>query len=122
MKLQIDTEKKTIKVEGTVNFDALIKNIKKLFPENEWKEYSLESNTTITYWNSPIIYPTVQPYYYDWQCKVNPCYVAGTVNALTTGVASGGNTSVLVNATTDTVNYSTGVASGVSVFCIEFEN
>jgi hypothetical protein len=65
MRLQIDTENKTIKIEKSINFDELFKNLKKLFPNNEWKEYKLETNTEITYWTSPIYvqnYPIATPY------------------------------------------------------------
>lgn len=62
MKLQIDTENKTIKIEEAVNIDKFIKMVKKLFPNNEWKEYELEVGT-ITYWTNPypIIYPLTYP-------------------------------------------------------------
>ena len=58
MKLQLDTEKKTIKIEELVNLKDLVDLLEKLLPEGEWKNYSLES-TIITNWNSPI-------YIRDW--------------------------------------------------------
>ena len=48
MKLQIDTKEKTIKVEENVNIEDFLKTIKQLFP-NEWKEFTLETNTVINY-------------------------------------------------------------------------
>lgn len=38
MKLQIDTGAKSIKIEENVKFPKLIDTLKKLFPNNEWKE------------------------------------------------------------------------------------
>jgi len=61
MKLQLDTTAKTIKVEESVKLSKLIETLKKLLPSNEWKDFTLETNTTISYWTNPIIireYPT----------------------------------------------------------------
>ena len=69
MKLQIDTDNKTIKIERDINLDELFKNLKKLFPDNTWKEYKLETNAPITYWSNPIYvqnYPVVNPVVYPW--------------------------------------------------------
>ncbi len=68
MKLQLDTTNKTVKVEGSVNLEALYETLQKLLPQGEWKQFSLEANTTIT-WVNPITVP-VYPYYpqnpYPW--------------------------------------------------------
>lgn len=48
MKLQIDTENKTIKIDESVNLGELSEVLLKLFPKLEWKEYSLIPNTVIT--------------------------------------------------------------------------
>ena len=53
MKIQIDDTEKTIKIEGNVNLGEFIDKITKLLPE--WKEYTLETNTIINNWSSPII-------------------------------------------------------------------
>lgn len=73
MKLQIDTSKKTIKLEESVKLESLIKTLKQLFPNNEWKQFTLETNTVINNWNRPLIiepiktYPTYPRYpWYDW--------------------------------------------------------
>ena len=62
MKLQLDTTNKTIKVEGSVNLNELFEALKKLLPQGEWKEFTLEANTTIT-WVNPI---TIQPWGYPY--------------------------------------------------------
>jgi len=68
MKFQLDTKDKTIKVEGTVNLEELFEVLKKILPNGEWKQFSLESNTTIT-WVNPITipyYPYYPPLPYPW--------------------------------------------------------
>jgi len=68
MKLQIDTTNKSIKIENDIKLSDLISNLKKMFPNNEWKKFTLVTNTIIEQWTSPIIireYP--RPYYpYEW--------------------------------------------------------
>ena len=61
MKLQIDTTAKTIKVEGSVKFDDLIKVLNKLLPK-EWRSYSLESEHSFIYWADPIPYYPYRPW------------------------------------------------------------
>ena len=70
MKLQIDTEQKTIKVESRVLFKDLIETLKKLFPNNEWKDFELETNVIINTWSNPIIIKETIPVYpkYPWYC------------------------------------------------------
>lgn len=63
MKIQIDTENLIIKIEGEVALTDLFNTVKKLFPDNEWKKYKLETNTVIHNWASPIV---VAPQPYQW--------------------------------------------------------
>jgi len=70
MKLQLDTNEKIIKVEESVNLGELIETLERLLPNETWKGFKLETNTTVN-WSSPIIierYPTKYPYYptYPW--------------------------------------------------------
>ena len=55
MKMQIDTDKKTVKIESDVSLSELFNTLKKLFPNNEWKDFTLVSSSTITYWREPLI-------------------------------------------------------------------
>ena len=69
MKLQIDTQAKSIKIENDIKLSVLISNLKKMFPNNEWKNFTLVTNTIIEHWSSPIIikeYPRRYPYEYPW--------------------------------------------------------
>lgn len=54
MKIQLDTEAKTIKLDSTVQFDELITFLEKLLPKGEWKKFKLETNTVIYNWSDPI--------------------------------------------------------------------
>lgn len=63
MKIQLDTNTKTIKVEETVNLGELIELLKKMLPNGEWKDFGLDTQTTINWTPNPI-----QPYQpvYPW--------------------------------------------------------
>jgi len=67
MKLQIDTEKKTIKIEENVKLWDLFDRINMLFPNDTWKEYTLESNTINNWFHPTYIQPHTiisnRPYY-----------------------------------------------------------
>ncbi len=70
MKIQIDTKNKTLKVEDNIKLSELIKNLNRLFPNKEWKEYTLETSTNIYSWSNPIYiekhYPANPAPYYPW--------------------------------------------------------
>ena len=78
MRLQIDTEAKTIRVEESIVIKDLMNGLRKLFPNGEWKEYKLETNCTI-YWSNPIVIEPYRPYTWPWtsyppyQYDTNPC-------------------------------------------------
>src|SRR5512133_1419602 len=75
MKIQLDTTKKTIKVQEDVKLSKLMDTLKKILPNNEWKEFTLETNTTISYWEHPIFiekyYPRHHWYESPWYCNTN---------------------------------------------------
>lgn len=68
MKLQLDTKNKTIKVEENVNVEEFYNVISKMFPNDLWKQFTLETNTVINY--SPWI---------TWTYK-NPYYPGDTIS------------------------------------------
>jgi len=63
MKIRLDTEKKTLQIENKVKIAELLKALKQILPNGEWKEFELEpkviDNTT---WVNPI-YIETKPYY-----------------------------------------------------------
>lgn len=74
MKLQINTETKIIKIEGTHKISDILEELKLLLPKDSklgsYEEYSLECNTIINNWTTPVIInrtipfiPWNQPYY-----------------------------------------------------------
>jgi hypothetical protein len=71
MKIQIDTTNKTIKIEEKVNLNELFEALNRLFPNNEWKEFSLETNMTINWSPNPII---VQPFNIPYNKPYIPQY------------------------------------------------
>jgi len=79
MKIQLDTTNKTIKLEEDVKLDTLVKTLNKLLPNKEWKNFILQTNTTISYFTNPIIYREIvkekEPYYppsYPWYNADDP--------------------------------------------------
>lgn len=76
MKLQLDTDQKTIKIEESVNIGEFIKTLNQLLPNDIWKEFTLEVSPIII---NPIPYIPVpqyplQPYYHElpWiTCNAN---------------------------------------------------
>jgi len=75
MKLQIDTTLKTIKVEGEVKFEELIKVLDSMFPKSEWKSFTLTTNTIIQTFSYPIYVEKYRPstpwWESPWICLVN---------------------------------------------------
>ena len=59
MKIQIDTDNKTITINEDVLFKTLIAELDKLFPNKSWEHFKLLT-TPIVNWVSPII---IEPYY-----------------------------------------------------------
>ena len=55
MKIQLDTTAKVIKLESSENLGELITALEQMLPNGLWKEFKLETNTTIT-WTNPIIW------------------------------------------------------------------
>jgi hypothetical protein len=84
MKLQIDVDKKVIKIEESVNLGKLAEVLYKFFPNNEWKEYELETHTTINNWSNPIIIREYRDYYPWWS-------TVGTYNSGNFQVYNNGN-------------------------------
>lgn len=66
MKIQLDTIRKTIKIEENIKVSKLLKTLKKLLP-NDWKDFMLETNTTIKDWFYPIYIEQYPKYpFYPW--------------------------------------------------------
>jgi len=54
MKIQLDTNLKRIKIEEPVNLAEFFTMIKKLLPNDLWKDFELETNV-INNWTNPIV-------------------------------------------------------------------
>ena len=85
MKIQIDTDKKVLRLESDINLGEFMKKVKVLFPDDGWKDYKLETNVEIQWQNPIYIDRWVQPYY-PWWPTVTPTITCGdTAGVLTTG-------------------------------------
>lgn len=73
MKIKIDTEEKTIQVEGKANFKELNAFFNKAFTEEELKEYTLIQTETINYINWE--FPAENPQQNDFYPNSNEFYV-----------------------------------------------
>jgi hypothetical protein len=71
MKIQLDTTNKTVKIEENIKISKLIETLKQLLP-NDWKNFTLETHTTIINWSEPYYYKPYRPY---WE---SPFYCSGS--------------------------------------------
>ena len=78
MRIQLDTKEKTVRLEEKVNLDDLFKTLKKLLPNDEWKGFTLEINSTIVWTNPIIINPYIPINPYPWY---NPTYITSDVGS-----------------------------------------
>ena len=62
MKLQVDTENKTITIEESINLGELYRTLFKMFPELSWESYNIVPVKTIEHWTSPITLPGTRPW------------------------------------------------------------
>ena len=100
MKIQLDTTAKTIKIEESVQIDTLIKTLKKLLPNNEWKKFTLETHTIIHNWNSPTIireYPSYPRYPWFTSGEGYKANIEDVPNMATTMELQGGTYNVEIN-------------------------
>jgi len=66
MKIQLDTKRKTIKLDEPIRLGEMVKLLKSLFPDKEWESYTLETNTTIHGWSYPVYIEKYTPYTPMW--------------------------------------------------------
>lgn len=91
MKIQIDTDAKVIKLDSKENLGKLFILLDKMV-EN-WKDYSIDTNTTIT-WQNPIYidkYPYWRPYYHSDYGRLGVVNTTGS-NSILTGTTNANNT------------------------------
>ena len=84
MKIQIDTREKSIAVLGDVKMSEFVKALKRLLPDDEWKDFVLKEFVEVK-WHSPLVIkeihkftPYVGPYWYTTGNDIG-----GTVDAPT---------------------------------------
>lgn len=74
MRLNIDFDNKVITLLDKVNIDTLSKSLKKMFPDT-WKEFTLDTNTSVVY----SYYPHY--YWYNGSYTSTPTLVANTTSS-----------------------------------------
>ena len=121
MKLQIDIDNKTIKIEESISLKKLFDVLNGLFPENAWEEYKLITETIVN-WSYPIqITPFIQPYEQTvpspwWE--INTPYYGGTTGDLSvelTTIHDGENTITLSNGDAGANSYAIGTTNVYTV-------
>ena len=102
MKIQIDTNAKTIKVEGRVKLADLFDQLQKFFPNGEWEEYEIETDTAI--------YST-SPYQHNYPYFVSRTALSGTSNITTssTAIIDDSFSGTITNCGTSTVVYDSAI-------------
>lgn len=94
MKLQIDFDKKKIKLLEEVNLGKLVEILKGLFPD-KWKEIKLESTVEYVNWYNPIVIREIQPWYQPWSTITCSDNTNGTItydagNSVSTSIMHNG--------------------------------
>lgn len=84
MKIQLDTEKKTIKLESDVELSKLVETLDELLPDGKWREFTLQTNTTITRWDFPVIIREQRTY--PWYERPPVTWSDGSVHKVRIGV------------------------------------
>jgi hypothetical protein len=100
MKLQINTDVKTITVEDSVNLGELFELLMVMFPNFTWKEFLLCPVNKIEYWSNPVIIPW-QPT--PWIYPVDPFIHPLALKYVTGECITESNTSVEGAAVTSSV-------------------
>ena len=77
MKIQIDTDRKVLRLESDVNLREFMSKIRVLFPGGEWKDYTLETNVEIN-WSNPIYIDRWHYPVYPWQPSYEPIITCET--------------------------------------------
>lgn len=87
MKLQLDTNTKTIRLEETVNLGDLQDMLGKILPNNEWRQYKLEM-AVIKEWSNPVIIERYRdrPFYPWWQTSLAQPLLQSPKRPLSDGV------------------------------------
>jgi hypothetical protein len=88
MKLQLDTENKTITIEEDVNLHEFYEQINSILPGGLWREFTLKVEK-IREWSNPITvtpHTPINPYPQIWYGTSNTDIIGGNNLTLTNGV------------------------------------
>lgn len=91
MKIQLDTTNLIIKIEETVNLGEFMDMIDKLLPHEAWREFKLETHSTINWNQTPINFPIYQPFVNPPPYAPAPTYPWITYTAGSNNATAGDN-------------------------------
>ena len=69
MRIEIDTTQKKLKVQENIKLGDLFAELKKMFPNNDWKDWTIEPTTVWQYYPYTPIYNTPYVYPYEITCS-----------------------------------------------------
>lgn len=72
MIIKIDTEKKVVFIQENTNIQDLLSQLKAMFPNGDWTEYSIAPNEVIK--EVPVYYPQVPNTYPIYPYPIYPIY------------------------------------------------
>jgi hypothetical protein len=115
MKIQLDTEKKTVKIEDNILLGEFIDRIKLILPNKTWKEFTLLTGTIVE-WINPYyipypVYPTI---------PVRPNLFTAPWITYTTGTVSLGSSNSVQSGTPEGIT-TTEVAFNSGIYNIEVQ-
>lgn len=80
MKLELDFDRKTIKVMEDVNLQELVMQLDKMFPDERWKLFTLLTNGDLKWYYYPVYYPSS----YGWSTAGSQIGPSGTLTVTDT--------------------------------------
>ena len=99
MKIQLDTDARTITLEEEVKLGEFFSIIEQLMPDGEWKFFKFKmAQIVITANNTPIViekyapsiqYPDPIPYQYPWYTTTGESTISNTTNNVTSKLVKG---------------------------------
>lgn len=112
MKLQINTDVKTITIDQSVNLGDLFELLNSMFPNFQWKDYLLVPEKEIHFWKDPITIPwNPQPWIVPATYPTYPVYTPN-ITPMPWTISCGTGTAPVTGSITTT--YKEGYAAATS--------
>lgn len=98
MKIQLDTDQKTIKIESDVTLQKLVETLESMLPGGKWKEFTLKTNVTVN-WGSNSIIHHFEHHHDHWAQPVPWVTYVGKNNAINVNALDGSKAMSINDAT-----------------------